>query len=148
MTTLKRIIFVSLILIFLSPYVKAQQDSVVLDSIVTSLRVLIDEYNKEVHVIDTSSFVTEGYDTQNINLQIASSMGACHEIITLFAEGADVNNFVGSVATPLHYAVSSGSIKAVEIPLLSVFDIEALYRIRSSAISRLSAITAAIPPWA
>ncbi len=118
MTTFKRIIFVFLILIFLSPFVKGQQDSVMIDSIVTRMKVLLDEYNKEVHVIDTSRFITDGYDTEDINLQIASSMGACHEIITLFAEGADVNNFVGSVATPLHYAVSSGSIKAVEILLL------------------------------
>jgi ankyrin repeat protein len=119
MTTLKRITFVFLILIFLSPYVKAQQDSVVLDSIVTRLRLLLDEYNEEVLLIDTSMFITEGYDTDDdINLQIAASMGACNEIITLYARGADINNFVGSVATPLHYAVSSGSIKAVEMLLL------------------------------
>jgi ankyrin repeat protein len=118
MTTLKRIIFVSLMLIFLSPLVKAQQDSVVLDSIVTRLRVLLDEYNKEVLCIDTSAFVTEGYDIDDINLQIASSIGACNEIIILYAKGADVNNFVGGVATPLHYAVSSESIMAVEILLL------------------------------
>jgi ankyrin repeat protein len=119
MTTLKRIIIVFLVLIFLSPCVKAQQDSVVLDSIVTRLRVLLEEYNEEALIIDTSRFITEGYDTDDdINLQIAASMGACLEIITLYARGADVNNFVGSVATPLHYAVSSGSMKAVEILLL------------------------------
>ena len=119
MTTLKRIIFVFLILIFLSPCIEAQQDSVVLDSIVTRLRVLLKEYNEEALLIDTSRFITEGYDTDDdINLQIAASMGACLEIITLYARGADVNNFVGSVATPLHYAVSSGSMKAVEILLL------------------------------
>ncbi len=82
------------------------------------LRVLLDEYNKEVLFIDTSEFVTGGYNTEDINLQIAASMGACNEIIRLFAKGADVNNFVGSVATPLHYAVSSGSKKAVEMLLL------------------------------
>ena len=119
MTTLRRILFVFLILIFLSPLVKAQQDSVAIDSIVTRLKVLLEEYNEEVILIDTSRFITEGYDTDDdINLQIAASMGACNEIITLYARGADVNNFVGSVATPLHYAVSSGSIKAVEMLLL------------------------------
>jgi len=105
-------------MIFLSPLVKAQQDSVVIDSIVTRLKVLLDEYNKEALAIDTFGFVTEGYVTKDINLQIAASMGACNEIIKLYALGADVNNFVGSVATPLHYAVSSGSKKAVEILLL------------------------------
>lgn len=105
-------------LIFLSPLVKAQQDSVVLDSIVTRLKVILDEYNKEPHFIDTSGFFSEGYVNEDINLQVASSMGACNEIIRSYAKGADVNNFVGSVATPLHYAVSSGSIKAVEMLLL------------------------------
>ena len=82
------------------------------------IKVLLDDYNEEVHLIDSSEFVTEGYDTEDINLQIASSMGACNEIVRLFTKGADVNNFVGGVATPLHYAVSSGSIMAVEILLL------------------------------
>ena len=118
MTTLKRIIFVSLILIFLSPFVKAQQDSVVLDSIVTRLRVLLDDYNEEVLFIDTSAFIKGEYDAEDINLQIAASMGACNEIIRLFSKGADVNNFVGGIATPLHYAVSSESKMAVEILLL------------------------------
>jgi ankyrin repeat protein len=118
MVTSKRTILISLILLFLSPCVKAQQDSVTIDSIVTRLKVLLDEYNAEVLFIDTSEFVTEGYYTLDINLQIASSMGACNEIISLYAKGADVNNFTGGVATPLHYAVSSGSLKAVEILLL------------------------------
>ncbi len=118
MTTLKRNIFVFLILIFLSPFVKAQQDLVVLDSVVTRLKVILEEYNKEVVFIDTSQFITAGYDNENINLQIAASLGACNEIVGLFAKGADVNNFAGGVATPLHYAVSSGSMKAVEVLLL------------------------------
>jgi len=118
MTTLKRIIFVFLILIFLSPFVKAQQDLVLLDSVVTRLKVILEEYNKEVVIIDTSQFITVGYDNENINLQIAASLGACNEIVGMFAKGADVNNFAGGVATPLHYAVSSGSMKAVEVLLL------------------------------
>ncbi len=118
MTTLKRIIIVSLVLIFLSPCVKAQQDSVAIDSIVKRIKVLLDDYNEEILIVDTSSFITEGYDNEDINLQIAASMGACNEIVRYFSKGADVNNFVGGVATPLHYAVSSESIMAVEILLL------------------------------
>jgi ankyrin repeat protein len=118
MTTSKRIIIVFLALGFLSPLTKAQQDSVALDSIVRRLKVLLDDYNEEVLTIDTSAFVTEGDDINDINLQIAASMGACNEIVRLFAGGADVNNFAGGVATPLHYAVSSESKMAVEVLLL------------------------------
>ncbi len=118
MTTLRRIVIVFLCLIFISPCVKAQQDSVAMDSIVTRIKVLLDDYNEEVLAIDTSAFVADGYGTEDINLQIAASIGACNEIVLLFAAGADVNNFSGGVATPLHYAVSSGSIMAVEILLL------------------------------
>ena len=97
---------------------KAQQDSVAIDSIVNRIKVLLDDYNEEILCIDTSAFITGGYDTDDINLQIAASMGACNEIVRLFSKGADVNNFVGGVATPLHYAVSSESKMAVEILLL------------------------------
>lgn len=120
MTTLRRIVIVFLCLIFISPCVKAQQDLVAMDSIVTRIKVLLDDYNEEVLAIDTSAFVADGYGTEDINLQIAASIGACNEIVLLFAAGADVNNFSGGVATPLHYAVSSGSIMAVEIFCSSV----------------------------
>jgi ankyrin repeat protein len=118
MSTLRRIIIVFLLLVFISPFVKAQQDSVAIDSIVKRIKVLLDDYNEEILCIDTSAFITGVYDTDDINLQVAASIGACNEIIRFFSKGADVNNFVGGVATPLHYAVSSESIMAVEILLL------------------------------
>ena len=121
MAATKRIALTFLVLLILSPLVKAQPDSLVIDSIVTKLRVIINKYNEKDLFVDTSEYVTyatNGYDAENINLQIASTKGACNEILRLFANGADVNNIVGNIATPLHYAVASGQIDAVEVLLL------------------------------
>ncbi len=65
---------------------KAQQDSVAIDSIVKRIKVLLDDYNEEILMIDTSEFITGGYDTEDINLQIAASMGACNEIVRLVCQ--------------------------------------------------------------
>lgn len=96
----------------------AQPDSLALDSILHRIRVILDEYNEKVVYVDTSDYLTEGFDRNDINLQIAASKGACNEILRLYAKGADVNNYVGKTATPLHYAVTSGRKDAVEILLL------------------------------
>lgn len=96
----------------------AQPDSLALDSILQRIRIILDEYNEKVIYIDTSDYLTEGFDVNDINLQIAASKGACNEILRLYVRGADVNNYKGKTATPLHYAVSSGRKEAVEILLL------------------------------
>lgn len=103
---------------FLSPLIKAQQDSLAVDSIVTRINALLEVYKERALYVDTSDYVTGGYSADDINLQIAASFGACDEIVRLVIKGADVNNMEGNVATPLHYAVASGSRLAVEILLL------------------------------
>ncbi len=96
----------------------AQPDTLALDSITQRIKVILKEYNDQVLFVDTSDYAVEGYDVDDFNLQIAASKGACNEIIRLYLKGADVNNFVGKTATPLHYAVASGKMEAVEILLL------------------------------
>ncbi len=95
-----------------------QPDSLNADSIISRIKVLLKEYNQQNLYVDISEYLDDGYNADDINLQIASSMGACNEIVRLYAEGADVNNFEGRIATPLHYAVTSGTRQAVEILLL------------------------------
>jgi ankyrin repeat protein len=96
----------------------AQVDSLVVDSIVQRIKVILEQYNNQVLFVDTSEYLIDGYDADDINLQIASSMGACNEIIKLYLRGADVNNIAGNTATPLHYAVAEGKEPAAEILLL------------------------------
>ncbi len=93
-------------------------DSLRLASVVKRLEVILEEYNQEVVYVDTSEYLTYIADANDFNLQIASSMGACNEIIRLFIRGANVNNLVGNTATPLHYAVASGKVAAAEMLLL------------------------------
>jgi ankyrin repeat protein len=121
MAATKRITLIFLILLVLSPSGKAQPDSLLIDSLAARIRVILDRYNEKTVFVDTSDYVTytaNWYDADNINLQIASSKGACNEILRLYARGADVNNYIGNIATPLHYAVASGYKDAVEILLL------------------------------
>ncbi len=98
--------------------VNAQPDSLAVDSVMRRIEAILDVYNSQVLYVDTVEYVTDGFDIDDINLQIAASKGACNEIIRLYARGADVNNFIGKTATPLHYAVASGRKEAVEILLL------------------------------
>lgn len=93
-------------------------DSLIADSIITRIKAILEECKQKNIYYDNTDYLTEGYDADDINLQIASSLGACTEIVRLYAKGADVNNFVGKTATPLHYAVASGRKEAVEILLL------------------------------
>jgi ankyrin repeat protein len=116
-TRLKRLsLLLPLILCRLS--VAAQPDSLAIDSIVQRINTILAVYNEQVLFVDTSDYQTGGILADCVNLQIAASRGACNEIIRLFVRGADVNNYVGNTATPLHYAVSSGRREAVEILLL------------------------------
>jgi ankyrin repeat protein len=118
MTAMYRPILILFLLISVSTGMKAQQDSLRIDSVVTRIRVILDEYNEKLSYVDTSDYVSNSVDADNFNLQTASSLGACNEILRLFARGADVNTFAGGVATPLHYAVASGKKEAAEILLL------------------------------
>lgn len=95
-----------------------QADSLVLDSIVTRLKTLVAQYNETVVFTDTSDYEHLYADAIDINLQIAASKGNCNEILRLLAKGADVNNFVGNNARPLHYAVAAGKQPAAEVLLL------------------------------
>lgn len=97
---------------------KGQTDSLVVDSITGRIREILDEYNSYSIYVDTSDYIDDRYIGDDLNLQTAASLGACNEIIRLYVKGADVNNFVGRTATPLHYAVNSGKWEAVEILLL------------------------------
>lgn len=118
MTSPIRKVLIPAILLACSISVKGQTDSLVLDSVTNRIREILEEYNSYSVFVDTSAYIHNEYEADNINLQIAASMGACNEIIRLFVRGADVNNFTGSMARPLHYAVSSGKWEAVEILLL------------------------------
>jgi len=118
MTAKYRHILILLLLLSVSAGVKAQNDSLKVDSVLTRIRVILDEYNEKLLYVDTSEYVSDIVDADNFNLQTAASLGACNEILRLFATGADVNTFAGGVATPLHYAVASGKKEAVEILLL------------------------------
>ncbi|MDX9773655.1 MAG: ankyrin repeat domain-containing protein [Bacteroidales bacterium] len=115
--SLKRSVIVCMLLLC-GITVKAQNDSRAVDPIIERIKVILEEYNSQGPTADTSEYISDTYMADDINLQIASSMGACNEIIKLYARGADVNNFVGWTATPLHYAVTSGKWEAVEILLL------------------------------
>lgn len=97
---------------------KGQNDSLVVDSITGRIKEILDEYNSHSIYVDTSDYVDDRYIADDLNLQTAASHGACNEIIRLYVKGADVNNFIGRTATPLHYAVNSGKWEAVEILLL------------------------------
>jgi ankyrin repeat protein len=116
-TALKKLSF-SLVFLLCELSVFAQPDSLALDSITQRIRVILEEYNDQVLFIDTSDYLSQGYDIDDLNLQIAASKGACNEILRLYVKGADVNNFIGKTATPLHFAVASGKKGAVEILLL------------------------------
>lgn len=106
-------------LLFISVFsLKGQTDSVAVDSITGRIKEILEEYNSHSLYVDTSDYVDDRYFGDDLNLQTAASHGACNEIIRLFLKGADVNNFVGRTATPLHYAVNSGKWEAVEILLL------------------------------
>ncbi|MRR19651.1 ankyrin repeat domain-containing protein [bacterium] len=111
-------LFILLVFFLCGVSLYGQPDSLAIDSVMERIKVILVEYNAQVKYVDTSDYVTEGWDVNDINLQIASSKGACNEILRHYARGADVNNFVGKTATPLHYAVSSGRKGAVEILLL------------------------------
>jgi len=111
-------LLVPLLLFLFGVSARAQPDSLMVDSVLQRIEAILEEYNAQVLYVDTLEYVTEGWDINDFNLQIASSKGACNEIIRLYVEGADVNNFVGKTATPLNYAVSSGRQAAVEILLL------------------------------
>lgn len=106
------------VLLICSLNLKGQRDSLVIDSITNRIREILEEYNSYAVFVDTSGYIHDEYDADNINLQIAASLGACNEIIRLYVRGADVNNFTGNMARPLHYAVNSGKWEAVEILLL------------------------------
>ncbi len=116
-TALKRIA-ISLVFVLFGLSAFAQPDSLALDSITQRIRVILEGYNERVLFVDTSDYALEGYGVDDFNLQIAASKGACNEILRLYMKGADVNNFVGKTATPLHYAVASLKKEAVEILLL------------------------------
>ncbi|MCA1741177.1 MAG: ankyrin repeat domain-containing protein [Bacteroidales bacterium] len=116
-TRLNRLYF-SLLIILFGSSAFAQPDSLAIDSIDQRIRTILEVYNEQVLFVDTSDYLTNESYADDINLQLAASKGACNEILRLYVKGADVNNFVGKTATPLHYAVSSGEKKAVEILLL------------------------------
>jgi ankyrin repeat protein len=97
---------------------RAQTDSTALNSIARRINEILKEYNSYSIFVDTTEYVHDWIDSDDINLQIASSLGACNEIVRLFIRGADADNFVGHMARPIHYAVSSGKWEAVEILLL------------------------------
>lgn len=115
--SLKRLMILCLLLLC-GLMLNAQVDSLAVDSIVRRIKVVLEQYNDQALFVDTSDYLIDGYDADDINLQIASSRGACNEIIKLYLRGADVNNFAGRTATPLHYAVAEGKEPAVEILLL------------------------------
>jgi ankyrin repeat protein len=98
--------------------VRGQPDSLSVDSIAARIKVILEEYNDKTLYVDTSDYIQNVYTGNDWNLQIASSLGACNEIIRLFVRGADVNSRAGGTAAPIHYAISSGRWEAVEILLL------------------------------
>jgi len=116
--SVKRITFILTCLLALSSAIKGQPDSTGVDSVVARIEFLLKEYNEYMLFVDTSGYEIYGNDACSINLLIASSMGACNEIIRLVSKGADVNYQLGGNATALHYAIASGRKEAVEILLL------------------------------
>lgn len=119
----KRILVIFLAFL-LSPVVKAQKDSLTVDSVVVRINALLKSYRSKEVKIDTTAYVISGYDANDFNLLVAASMGACDDIVLLFAKGADVNNMADRTARPLHYAVVSGSKEAAEILLLLGADVD------------------------
>lgn len=115
--SVKKILIIT-VLLLCGTFLKGQNDSLVVDSITVRIKTILQEYNSYSLFVDTSDYVHDVLHADDINLQTAASMGACNEIIRLFIRGADVSNFVGNTATPLHYAVNSGKLEAVEILLL------------------------------
>lgn len=114
---------ISLLIISMGFSLQAQQvltqgDSIVIDSIVKRIKVVMAEYNENPVDTDTSDYEHHFTDAVDINLQIASSKGDCNEVLRLVAHGADINNFIGKNARPLHYAVAEGEKAAAEILLL------------------------------
>lgn len=107
-----------LCLLFSLTSVSGQTDSLSVDAIAERIKVILEEYNEHSLYVDTSDYIHNDYAANDRNLQIASSFGACNEIIRLFVRGADVNNKAGGIAAPIHYAISSGRWEAVEILLL------------------------------
>ena len=118
MTPAMRTSFLTAFLLISVFSLKGQTDSLAVDSIAGRIKEILEEYNSRSLYVDTSDYVDDRYVGNDLNLQTAASLGACNEIIRLFVKGADVNNFVGRTATPLHYAVNSGKWEAVEILLL------------------------------
>lgn len=116
--SVKSNIFILTCLLTLSSAIKGQPDSTGVDSVVARIEFLLEEYNKYMLFVDTSEYEIYGNDSGSINLLIASSMGACNEIIRLVSKGADVNYQQGGNATALHYAIASRRKEAVEILLL------------------------------
>ncbi|MCU0378295.1 MAG: ankyrin repeat domain-containing protein [Bacteroidales bacterium] len=115
---MKRYTLILTCLLTISLGVKSQPDSTVVDTVVARIELLLKEYNSNVFYVDTSDYEAFGYDSGDMNLLIASSMGACNEIVRLVSKGADVNTTLGGNASPLHYAIASGRKEAVEILLL------------------------------
>ena len=98
--------------------VRGQTDSLSIDSITGRIKEILEEYNSQTLYVDTSEYIQNEYTADDRNLLIASSLGACNEIIRLFVRGADVNYRGGGTAAPIHFAISSGRWEAVEILLL------------------------------
>ncbi|NLD64704.1 MAG: hypothetical protein GX646_12515 [Bacteroidales bacterium] len=113
-----RKLIVLVILIIPGVNLRAQTDSLAIDSITNRIKEILEVYNSYSVFVDTSDYIHFHEEANNFNLQIASSLGACNEIIRFFVRGADVNTFVGETARPLHHAVNSGKWEAVEILLL------------------------------
>jgi len=107
-----------LTLLFSLTSVRGQTDSLSVDSIAARIKIILEGYNDKTLYVDTSDYIQNDYTANDRNLQIASSLGACNEIIRLYVRGADVNTRAGGTAAPIHYAISSGRWEAVEILLL------------------------------
>lgn len=99
------------------------------------IKEILEEYNSTTLYVDTSEYLTEEdyrYDASlrnkamSYNLQVAAANGACNDIIRFFARGADIDNTIDVMASPIHYAVNSGSNNAVELLLLLGADRETL----------------------
>ncbi len=118
MTPATRKIIILVLFLAIGFSLRGQNDSLVIDSITGRIKEILDEYNSYSAFFDTLDYVNDPYIADDLNLQTAASHGACNEIIRLFVKGADVNNYIGRTASPLHYAVSSGKWEAVEILLL------------------------------
>jgi len=126
MAPVKKNIILMALLFIIASSLRAQSDSLAVDSVVSRIRALAEAYLSRSYFVDTTDYISGTYDADDFNLQVAASQGACTEIIRLVVRGADVNNFVGRTATPLHYAVSSGVKEAVEILLLLAADPDAV----------------------